>query len=185
MIPERKSFMLRFVLIQTYFSQNNKKKSPSEIFTFGHYLRLYIRQAKAHGAIPIVLSHTPGNRWTGEKMDRCDETYGKWSKEVAEQEVNEVVEESIDNTEAEKVEPQVNGSEAQIQALTNKVEELEKVNTAMVARLEVLEQTLSKLAVEEPKGEDFGISGTGKTTQGVNEAKNEQKNLYKAMGFRG
>lgn len=57
-----------------------------EVFTFGHYLRLYVRQAKAHGAIPIVLSYTPGNRWTGEKMDRCDETYGKWSKEVAEQE---------------------------------------------------------------------------------------------------
>lgn len=107
------------------------------------------------------------------------------AEQVAEQEVDEVVEESIDNTEAEKVEPQVNGSEAQIQALTNKVEELEKVNTAMVSRLEVLEQTLSKLAVEAPPSEDFGISGTGKTTQGVNEAKNEQKNLYKAMGFRG
>ena len=59
---------------------------PEEVFTFGHYLRLYIRQAKAHGAIPIVLSHTPGNKWTGDKMDRCNETYGKWSKEVAEQE---------------------------------------------------------------------------------------------------
>jgi len=59
---------------------------PEEVFTFGHYLRLFVRQAKAHGAIPIVLSYTPGNRWTGEKMDRCDETYGKWSKEVAEQE---------------------------------------------------------------------------------------------------
>ncbi len=59
---------------------------PEEVFTFGHYLRLFIRQAKAHGAIPIVLSHTPGNKWTDNKMDRCDETYGKWSKEVAAQE---------------------------------------------------------------------------------------------------
>lgn len=107
------------------------------------------------------------------------------AEQVAEPETNEVVEEPIDNTEEVKVEPQADGSEAQIQALSNKVEELEKVNTALVSRLEVLEQTLSKLAVEEPKGDDFGISGTGKTVQGVNEQKNEQKNLYKALGYRG
>ncbi len=57
-----------------------------EVLTFGQYLRLYIRQAKAKGATVIVLSHTPGNRWTGDRMNRCDETYGKWSKEVAQQE---------------------------------------------------------------------------------------------------
>ncbi|MDR2915814.1 MAG: rhamnogalacturonan acetylesterase [Tannerella sp.] len=58
-----------------------------EVYTFGHYLRLYIRQAKARGAIVIVTSHTPGNRWNDDgKVRRCDETYGKWSKEVAEQE---------------------------------------------------------------------------------------------------
>lgn len=58
-----------------------------EIFTFGHYLRIYIRQAKANGATVIITSHTPGNRWTEDgKVRRCNETYGKWSKEVAEQE---------------------------------------------------------------------------------------------------
>lgn len=58
-----------------------------EVFTFGHYLRIYIRQAKAKGATVIITSHTPGNRWTEDgKIKRCDETYGKWSKEVAEQE---------------------------------------------------------------------------------------------------
>ncbi len=57
-----------------------------EVYTFGHYLRLYIRQAKAKGAEVIVLSHTPGNRWTGDQMNRCDETYGKWSQEVVREE---------------------------------------------------------------------------------------------------
>lgn len=58
-----------------------------EVFTFGHYLRVYIRQAKAKGATVIVTSHTPGNRWTETgTIRRCDETYGKWSKEVARQE---------------------------------------------------------------------------------------------------
>jgi len=47
---------------------------------------MYIRQAKAKGAKVIVMSHTPGNRWTDNHMNRCDKTYGKWSKEVAEQE---------------------------------------------------------------------------------------------------
>lgn len=63
-----------------------KTGGPEEVFTFGHYLRTYIRQSKARGAIPIVLSHTPGNSWEGSKMIRNNETYGKWSKEIAEQE---------------------------------------------------------------------------------------------------
>lgn len=57
--------------------------SPEEVFTYGHYLRIYIRQAKAKGAIPIVLSPTPRNSWTNGKMDRMTETYTKWAKEVA------------------------------------------------------------------------------------------------------
>ncbi|MBF0649948.1 glycoside hydrolase family 88 protein [Dysgonomonas sp. GY75] len=59
---------------------------PEEVFTFGHYLRIYIRQAKAVGAIPVVLSPTPGNRWTNGKMNRMTETYTRWAKEVAQQE---------------------------------------------------------------------------------------------------
>jgi rhamnogalacturonyl hydrolase YesR/lysophospholipase L1-like esterase len=58
-----------------------------EVFSFGHYLRLYIRQAKAKGAVVIVTSITPGNRWTDDgRIRRVDGTYGKWSKEVAAQE---------------------------------------------------------------------------------------------------
>ena len=63
-----------------------RNSGHEEVFTFGHYLRLYIRQAKARGAIPVVLSHTPGNSWEGERMIRNSDTYGRWSKEVAETE---------------------------------------------------------------------------------------------------
>ncbi|WP_236689356.1 rhamnogalacturonan acetylesterase [Dysgonomonas macrotermitis] len=59
---------------------------PEEVFTYGHYLRLYIRQAKAVGAIPIVLSPTPGNRWTDGKANRMTNTYTQWAQEVARQE---------------------------------------------------------------------------------------------------
>ena len=58
---------------------------PEEVFTYGHYLRIYIRQTKARGGIPIVLSPTPNNIWNGTTLAR-NETYGKWAKEVAEQE---------------------------------------------------------------------------------------------------
>ena len=63
-----------------------KTGGPEEVFTFGHYLKMYIRQAKARGATVIVLSHTPGNTWNGDNMERNDKTYGLWSKEVAKQE---------------------------------------------------------------------------------------------------
>ena len=69
---------------QTFIMEKNG--GPEEVFSFGHYLQIYIRQAKAQGATVIVLSHTPGNTWEGDKMVRNNETYGLWSKQVAEQE---------------------------------------------------------------------------------------------------
>ncbi len=63
-----------------------KTGGPETIYTYGHYLRLYIRQAKAVGAIPVVLSPTPNNRWNNGKITRQNETYAKWAKEVADQE---------------------------------------------------------------------------------------------------
>lgn len=59
---------------------------PETVYTFGHCLRIYIRQAKAKGAYPVVLSPTPANLWTDGKMNRMTDTYTKWAKEVAAQE---------------------------------------------------------------------------------------------------
>lgn len=60
--------------------------SIEEVFSYGHYIRMYIRQAKARGVEVIILSHTPANQWQDGKMRRCNQTYAKWSREVAEQE---------------------------------------------------------------------------------------------------
>lgn len=60
-----------------------KDGSTEDVFSFGHYLRLYVRQAKAKGATIIITSHTPRNSWTGNHMNRCTDTYAKWSKDVA------------------------------------------------------------------------------------------------------
>lgn len=58
---------------------------PEEVFTFGHYLRIYVRQAKARGANVVLLSLTPGNSWEGGRMIRS-ETHGQWTKQIAEEE---------------------------------------------------------------------------------------------------
>lgn len=53
------------------------------IHTFGWYLRKIIMDTKEKGAIPIVLSHTPRNRWKNGKIEDNTSTYGKWSRDAA------------------------------------------------------------------------------------------------------
>lgn len=56
------------------------------IHTYGYYMRMYIRQAKAKGVKVILLSHTPANQWENGRMKRCTQTYRKWTMELAQQE---------------------------------------------------------------------------------------------------
>ncbi len=64
-----------------------KHGGPEDVYSYGHYIRMYVRQAKMRGAIPIVLSPTPQNSWSGENaIARFDEKFNKWCREVAEQE---------------------------------------------------------------------------------------------------
>jgi rhamnogalacturonan acetylesterase len=54
--------------------------------TYGWYIRQFVRGAKAKGAIPIVLSMIPRNIWKDGKVPRANNDFGKWAKEVADQE---------------------------------------------------------------------------------------------------
>lgn len=54
--------------------------------TYGWYIRQFVRDAKARGAIPIVLSMIPRNIWKDGKVPRAKNDFGKWAKEVAAQE---------------------------------------------------------------------------------------------------
>jgi len=56
------------------------------VHTYGWYLRKFIRETKAKGATPIVLSMIPRNEFREGKVLRADNDYGKWAKEIAEQE---------------------------------------------------------------------------------------------------
>ena len=53
------------------------------VHSYGWYLRRYITDAKAKGAIPIVLSMIPRNDWKDGKVLRADTGYGLWAKEAA------------------------------------------------------------------------------------------------------
>ena len=61
-------------------------KKQETVHTYGWYMRKYIRDAKAKGAIPIVCSPIPRNDWKEAKVVRSSESYGKWAMEVAKQE---------------------------------------------------------------------------------------------------
>lgn len=56
------------------------------VHTYGWYLRRYITDAKAKGATPIVLSPVPRNIWSGGKVARANNDYGKWAAAAAQAE---------------------------------------------------------------------------------------------------
>lgn len=63
-----------------------KDSTVEIVHTYGWYIRKFIRDAKAKGATPIVLSMIPRNEFREGKVMRANNDYGKWAKEVAEQE---------------------------------------------------------------------------------------------------
>ena len=55
------------------------------VYSFGWYLRKFIDDVREKGATPILVSLTPRNEWPGGKIERRDDSYGRWYREVVEQ----------------------------------------------------------------------------------------------------
>lgn len=55
------------------------------VYSFGWYLKKMIDDCREKGATPILVSLTPRNEWPGGRIERRDNTYGKWYREVVEQ----------------------------------------------------------------------------------------------------
>ena len=53
------------------------------VYSFGWYLKKFIQDVREKGATPILLSLTPRNEWPNGKIERRNDTYGKWYREVA------------------------------------------------------------------------------------------------------
>ena len=52
------------------------------VYSFGWYLKKFIDDVREKGATPILVSLTPRNEWPGGKIERRDNSYGKWYREV-------------------------------------------------------------------------------------------------------
>ncbi len=53
------------------------------VYSFGWYLKKMIDDCREKGATPILVSLTPRNEWPGGKIERRNDSYGKWYREVA------------------------------------------------------------------------------------------------------
>jgi lysophospholipase L1-like esterase len=52
------------------------------VYSFGWYLKKMIDDAREKGATPILVSLTPRNEWPNGKIERRNDSYGKWYREV-------------------------------------------------------------------------------------------------------
>lgn len=79
------------------------------VHTYGWYLRKFVQEAKAKGAIPVVISMIPRNQFKNGKVLRAADSFGKWAAEVAKQEkvyfidLNRIVADKYDTMGAEQV----------------------------------------------------------------------------------
>ena len=62
---------------------NPIRKVKEVVHTYGWYMRIYVKDAKARGAIPIICSPVPRNNKEGGKIP--ESTYGQWSQQIAEE----------------------------------------------------------------------------------------------------
>lgn len=63
------------------------KNGPEVVHTYGWYLRKFIRDTKAKGAFPIVVSMIPRREWDKDgKIILANKDYGLWAQQVAQQE---------------------------------------------------------------------------------------------------
>ena len=66
---------------------NPIRKVKETVYTFGWYMRKYVKEAKEKGAIPIVCSLVPRNDWDKNgKVKLSTDSYAGWSEGVARQE---------------------------------------------------------------------------------------------------
>lgn len=65
---------------------NPIRKMKEVVHTYGWYMRKYVRETKAKGAIPIICSLIPRNGWKDGKVNRQSDSWALWAKQIADQE---------------------------------------------------------------------------------------------------
>lgn len=102
---------LRGIGDETQQIDNLLTKKHEVVHTYGWYLRQYIADVRARGAIPILCSPVPRKGFTDGKANRNTATYGGWTAQVAAAEgvafinLNEIIARRYDALGPEKVDP--------------------------------------------------------------------------------
>lgn len=114
-------------------------KKQEVVYTYGWYMRKYIRDTKAKGAIPIVCSPIPRNDWKEGKVARSSESYSKWAEEVAKAEgayfinLNDIIARKYEEMGADSVKlffpvdhthTNVDGAKLNAEIVTNAIKEI-------------------------------------------------------------
>lgn len=55
------------------------------VYSFGWYLKKFIQDVREKGATPILVSLTPRNEWENGKIERRNDSYGAWYRQVVEE----------------------------------------------------------------------------------------------------
>ncbi len=66
--------------------ENPVLKKHETVHTYGWYLRKYVADTRAHGAIPILCSPVPRKVWKNGKIASWDDTFAPWAAQVAREE---------------------------------------------------------------------------------------------------
>ena len=70
-------------VIDQKLKANTQVGSYEVVYSFGWYLKKFIQDVREKGATPILVSLTPRNELPNGKIERRNDTYGKWYREVA------------------------------------------------------------------------------------------------------
>ena len=69
-------------VIDQKLKSNTQVGSYEVVFSFGWYLKKFIQDVREKGATPILVSLTPRNEWPEGKMERRNDSYGIWYRQV-------------------------------------------------------------------------------------------------------
>lgn len=90
---------------------NPIRKIKETVYSYGWYMRKYVRETKSKGAIPIICSLVPRNNWKDGKVTRSADSYALWAEQIAKEEgayfinLNELVAAKYEEMGEEAVKP--------------------------------------------------------------------------------
>jgi lysophospholipase L1-like esterase len=79
-------------IIDQKLKSNTIVGSYEVVYSFGWYLKKFIQDVREKGATPILISLTPRNEWENGRIERRNDSYGAWYRQV----VNETGVEFVD-----------------------------------------------------------------------------------------